>query len=157
MKNNTGALAALISDPEGKKKLYGFLDNLSTAATPLLATVIAQLEKATARWRSCCATRSSQEFTGHLNSFQEPGLDRQEARQRTEPREKLINDPADLDAANHVVIGLDESWMLRWLIRDRQSGIKRNTTKAQRSSRTRTPAVAPEANPAPTPTPTPHS
>src|SRR4029079_4743063 len=43
---------------------------------------------------------------------------------------KLINDPAIFDAANHLVIGIDESKLLRWLIRNRQrSGIQKPCTR----------------------------
>src|SRR5215831_4520026 len=130
--NNTGALAALISDPEGKKKLYGFLDNLSTAAASL-GTVIGQLEKGNGTLAILLRDEKfGREFTGHLNSFSK-SLDsigkKLDSGQGTAG--KLINDPAIFDAANHVVVGIDESWMLRWLIRDRQkSGIKKEYNQA---------------------------
>jgi phospholipid/cholesterol/gamma-HCH transport system substrate-binding protein len=160
MKNNTGALAALISDPEGKKKLYGFLDNLSTAATSL-ATVIAQLEKGNGTLAILLRDEKfGREFTGHLNSFSR-SLDSigKKLDNGTGTAGKLINDPAIFDAANHVVIGLDESWMLRWLIRDRQkSGINKEYNEAQKKQQdANAGAVAPEAAPAPAPTPTPRS
>jgi hypothetical protein len=44
---------------------------------------------------------------------------------------KLINDPSIFDAANHLVIGVNESALLRWLIRDRQkAGIKKEYNDA---------------------------
>lgn len=39
---------------------------------------------------------------------------------------KLINDPSIYNAINDVIVGVDQSWMLRWLIRNRQkAGIKK--------------------------------
>ena len=155
MKSNSGALAALISDPEGKKKLYGFLDNLSTAASSL-ATVIGQLEKGNGTLAILLRDEKfGREFTGHLNSFSK-SLDSigQKLDSGQGTAGKLINDPAIFDAANHVVVGIDESWMLRWLIRDRQkSGNKKDyneTVKKQTAT-----ANGQEAGPVSTPTPTP--
>jgi phospholipid/cholesterol/gamma-HCH transport system substrate-binding protein len=159
LKNNTGAVAALLSDPEGKKKLYGFLDNLSTAASSL-ATVIGQLEKGNGTLPILLHDEKfGREFTGHLNNFSR-SLDsigkKLDSGQGTAG--KLINDPAIFDAANHVVVGLDESWMLRWLIRDRQkSGIEKDYNEAVKKQQEANGAsTVPAGNPAPTPTPTPH-
>ncbi len=33
---------------------------------------------------------------------------------------RLLNDPEIYQALNDILIGVDESWMLRWLIRNRQ-------------------------------------
>ena len=154
MKNNSGALAALISDPEGKKKVYGFLDNLSTAASSL-ATVIGQLEKGNGTLAILLRDEKfGKEFTGHLNSFSK-SLDSigQKLDNGTGTAGKLINDPAIFDAANHVVIGIDESWMLRWLIRDRQkSGIKKEYNGAVKKQ---TATATNGGEPVPTPTPNP--
>ena len=65
---------------------------------------------------------------------------------------KLINDPALFDAANRLVVGVDQSAMLRWLVKDRQkSGIKK-----EYNDYVKTQAPAPR-EPTPTPTPTPSS
>ena len=155
MQNNTGALAALISDPEGKKKLYGFLDNLSTAAASL-GTVIGQLEKGNGTLAILLRDEQfGREFTGHLKSFSK-SLDSigQKLDNGTGTAGKLINDPAIFDAANHVVIGINESWMLRWLIRDRQkSGIKKEYNEAIQKQNSN--AALSEATPPPSPTPLP--
>ena len=125
LKSNTGAIPALLSDPEGKKKVYALVDNLGTAAGSL-ANVIQQLEKGHGTLSVLLRDEQfSKEFTGNLRSFSK-SLDsigrKLDTGQGTAG--KLINDPAIFDAANHVVIGINESAMLRWLIRDRQkSGI----------------------------------
>jgi phospholipid/cholesterol/gamma-HCH transport system substrate-binding protein len=154
MKNNTGAFAALVSDPEGKKKLYAFLDNLTNAAGSL-ATVVGQLEKGSGTLAILLRDEKfGREFTGHLKSFSK-SLDSigQKLDNGQGTAGKLINDPAIFDAANHVVVGIDESWMLRWLIRDRQkSGIKKEyneTVKKQGNAA----EPLPETSPTPPPTP----
>ncbi len=48
---------------------------------------------------------------------------------------KLINDPALFDAANRLVVGIDESAILRWLIKNRQkSGIRKAVRGGDRFS-----------------------
>ena len=60
---------------------------------------------------------------------------------------KLINDPSVFDAAHRLVVGVDQSAILRWLIKDRQkAGIKKEYHDDAHGD---SPAVAP----APTPTP----
>jgi hypothetical protein len=45
---------------------------------------------------------------------------------------KLINDPHIYDSVNDILIGIDDSWMLRWLIRNRQkTGIKHRYHEAR--------------------------
>jgi hypothetical protein len=108
----------------------------------------------------------SSEFTGNLRNLSRR-LD-SIARKLDEGQGtvgKLINDPAIFDAANHLVVGIDESKLLRWLIRDRQrSGIRKRYRDAQtRPAASKPPGgnglaeepPAPPATPSPTPTPTP--
>ncbi|HXU30086.1 MAG TPA: MlaD family protein [Thermoanaerobaculia bacterium] len=73
---------------------------------------------------------------------------------------KLINDPQIYDAVNDIVIGVEESKLLRWLIRNRQkAGIKKRYEDAQKGAPGSTapvPSAAPEpessTSPAPPPT-----
>jgi phospholipid/cholesterol/gamma-HCH transport system substrate-binding protein len=45
---------------------------------------------------------------------------------------KVINDPHIYDSVNDILIGINDSWMLRWLIRNRQkAGIKHRYHEAQ--------------------------
>src|SRR5262249_5057087 len=127
LQSNTGALSALLSDPEGKQKVYQLLDNLSVA-TVSLGKVVQQLEKGEGTIPLLLhdertgkeITRNLREFSDRLNSIGRK-LD-----EGTGTAGKLINDPAIFDAANRLVVGVDESAILRWLIKDRQkSGIKK--------------------------------
>lgn len=154
MKSNTGALAALISDPEGKKKLYAFLDNLTTAAGSL-ATVVGQLEKGSGTLAILLRDEKfGREFTDHLRNFSK-SLDSigQKLDSGQGTAGKLINDPAIFDAANHVVVGIDESTILRWLIRNRQrAGIKKEyneTVRKQGGAAEPLPDLPPTPRPSP--------
>jgi phospholipid/cholesterol/gamma-HCH transport system substrate-binding protein len=153
LRSNDGVLAALLSDPEGKKKIYTLLDNLTTAAGSLGNTV-AQLEKGDGTLAILLRDEKfGREFTQNLRSFSK-SLDsigrKLDSGQGTAG--KLINDPAIFDAANHLVIGIDDSRLLRWLIRNRQrAGIKK---VYDREGGKPSPEVS-EVSPAPAPPPQP--
>jgi phospholipid/cholesterol/gamma-HCH transport system substrate-binding protein len=153
LRSNNGMLAALLSDPEGKKKVYTFLDNLTTASGSL-ATTLQSLEKDNGALAILLRDEQfGKEFTQNLRSFSK-SLDsigrKLDSGQGTAG--KLINDPAIFDAANHLVIGIDESRLLRWLIRNRQrAGIKK---VYDRESGRASPEVS-EVSPAPAPPPQP--
>lgn len=116
-----GALPALLADPEGKKKVYGLIDNLSQAGVSLarvsgdldrgkgLLPVLLHDEAFASDFR-----RRLGDLTMHLDSISEK-LDRGDG-----SAGKLINDPALFDAASDVVVGINDSKLLRWLIRNRQ-------------------------------------
>jgi len=60
------------------------------------------------------------------------------------------------EAINDILVGVDESKMLRWLVRDRQrSGIKKryNETKAKEDAKPPLPAPPPTPSPAAPPAP----
>ncbi|HSP94136.1 MAG TPA: MlaD family protein [Thermoanaerobaculia bacterium] len=155
LRNNTGALSALLTDPEGKKKVFVLLDNLTIAAGSL-ATTLQRLEKDNGLLAILLRDEQfGKEFSDHLKSFSR-SLDsigrKLDSGQGTAG--KLINDPAIFDAANHLVIGVDESWMLRWLVRDRQkAGIKKDyeETVQKQGGAAGTPPPASEPTPRPTP------
>jgi phospholipid/cholesterol/gamma-HCH transport system substrate-binding protein len=153
LRNNNGALAALLLDPEGKKKVFGLLDNLTTAAGSL-GNAIGHLEKGNGALAILLRDEQfGKEFTQNLRSFSK-SLDsigrKLDSGQGTAG--KLINDPAIFDAANHLVIGIDESKLLRWLIRNRQrAGIKKVYDKEGGKAS----PEAPDDSPAPAPPPQP--
>jgi len=168
MNKGTGAIPALLSDPEGKKKVYDLVDRLGATAGNL-AAVTENLKTGKGALPTLLHDENfSREFTGNLRDLSKR-LDsiarKLDSGQGTVG--KLINDPAIFDAAHHLVVGIDESALLRWLIRNRQrSGIrKRYTTESGRSPSDPVPEIddrdvppesliPPEA-PGPTPTPVP--
>jgi hypothetical protein len=65
---------------------------------------------------------------------------------------KLINDPSLFDAANHLAVGVNESAILRWLIKDRQkSGINKEYNEVIRTQTAAASAAASAATPTPVP------
>ena len=63
---------------------------------------------------------------------------------------KLINDPQLYDAVNDIVVGVNDSKLLRWLIRNRQkAGIRHRYDDAQKQGSEPKPEVTP-ATPPPT-------
>ena len=156
MAKGTGAIPALLSDPEGKKKVYELVDRLSAAAGSL-AAVTENLNTGKGTLPTLLNDeRFSREFTGNLRKLS-TRLD-SIARKLDEGKGtagKLINDPAIFDAANRLVVGIDESAILRWLIRNRQkSGIRKEYEEAQSTSSVVEEDFGDEP-PVPTATPTP--
>ncbi|HEU5248564.1 MAG TPA: MlaD family protein [Thermoanaerobaculia bacterium] len=165
MASGEGMLPALLSDPEGKKKVYDLVDKLGATASSLAATA-ENLNSGKGALPTLLHDEAfSREFTGNLQSLSRR-LD-SIARKLDEGQGtvgKLINDPAIFDAANHLVVGIDESKLLRWLIRNRQrSGIRKKYRDAQAAATAA--GQAPDGNdlaaevaappPAPTVTPKP--
>ena len=130
MNKGTGAIPALLSDPEGKKKVYELVDRLSATAGNL-AAVTENLKTGKGALPTLLHDEQfSREFTGNLRDLSKR-LDsiarKLDGGQGTVG--KLINDPAIFDAAHHLVVGIDESALLRWLVRNRQrSGIRKRYT-----------------------------
>lgn len=151
MKSNSGAIPALLSDPEGKKKVYALVDNLSAAAVSL-ARIARNLETGNGALPILLHDEEfGKAFTHNLKSFSER-LDSigRKLDEGQGTAGKLINDPALFDAADRLVVGVDQSALLRWLIKNRQkAGIKKEYDEAQKAARMPTPT--------PTPTPVPKS
>jgi len=127
VRTGSGAIPALLSDPEGKKKVYALVDSLAATAAGL-ARVTENLEKGSGALPILLHDeRFGKEFTGNLRSFSER-LDSigRKLDEGHGTAGKLINDPSIFDAANRLVVGVDESSLLRWLIKNRQkAGIKK--------------------------------
>ena len=135
VRSGNGAIPALLSDPEGKKKVYELVDNLTTAATNL-AHITENLQKGSGAIPVLLNDpRFGKEFTDNLRSFS-AHLDSisRKLDEGDGTAGKLINDPALFDAANRLVVGVNESALLRWLIKDRQkAGIKKEYNDARRA------------------------
>lgn len=145
VRTGSGAIPALLSDPEGKKKIYDLVDNLALAAAGL-ARVTENLEKGSGALPILLHdAQFGKAFTGNLKSFSEH-LDSisRKLDDGTGTAGKLINDPAIFDAANHLVVGVNESAILRNLLKERQkAGIKKDykdTMRTQSIAATPTPA-----------------
>jgi phospholipid/cholesterol/gamma-HCH transport system substrate-binding protein len=156
MRTNTGAIPALLGDPQGKQKVYQLVDNLSQAAVSL-AAVSKDLEKGNGAIPLLLHDeRFAKEFTGNLRHFAQH-LDSigRKLDEGQGTAGKLINDPAIFDAATRLVVGIDESKLLRWLIRNRQRAGIRKQYEQERAKAGLPPQTEPEDVPPPDPTPPP--
>ena len=127
VRTGNGAIPALLSDPAGKQKVFALVDNLAVAAGNL-ARVTENLEKGNGALPILLHDEEfGRAFTGNLRSFAK-SLDSigKKLDDGTGTAGKLINDPSLFDAANRLAVGVNESALLRWLIKDRQkAGIKK--------------------------------
>jgi len=157
IRSGNGAIPALLSDPEGKKRVFQLLDNLS-AASVSLAKVTSQLEKGDGALPILLHDeRFGREFTNNLREFSHRlnSIGRK-LDEGTGTAGKLINDPAIFDAANDLVIGVNESKLLRWLVRDRQKSGIRKRYELEQHEPTGVEGSTPDSA-MPPPTPTPHA
>jgi phospholipid/cholesterol/gamma-HCH transport system substrate-binding protein len=145
VRTGQGAIPALLSDPEGKKKIYALVDSLAVAAASLARTT-ENLEKGSGTLPILLNDAEfGRAFTGNLRSFSQ-SLDSigRKLDDGTGTAGKLINDPSVYDAAQRLVVGVDESAILRWLIKDRQkAGIKKEYKDLHRTPPPWTPTPAP--------------
>jgi len=116
-----GILPALLNDAETADRLNGAVDNLSVASTEL-ASLTRDLREGDGLLPRLLhdeelgdqVTSDLQQLLDNLNTIS----GRLEAGDGTAGQ--LINDPEIYDALQDIVVGIDESKTLRWLIRNRQ-------------------------------------
>ncbi len=121
-----GPLPALLNDPGDRAKLDEALANLDSASKDLKEltshfgnsqALLPRLLEDQAYGREI--TERLRETVEHLDT----ATDRLVEGKGTAAR--LINDPAIYDAVNDIIVGVNKSWMLRWLLQNRQkAGIK---------------------------------
>ncbi|HEX3127151.1 MAG TPA: MlaD family protein [Thermoanaerobaculia bacterium] len=171
VQSGPGLAPALINDPQMKTSVQDTLAQLNQVARDLHGFT-ADLETSDALLpRLVNDEEYGREVTGKLQHVVDQ-LD--EVSQKLSRGDgtvaKLLNDPQIYDAVNDIIIGVNESRILRWLIRNRQKkGIERryDDTRKEMQEEGRTPPPldagpdttetppppVPEATPEPTPTP----
>ncbi len=150
LKSGQGALPALLNDPEGKKKVFDLVDNLRVTSGNLAAITSSYQNGQGLVPRlmndKAYADQALVEFTGLLHQLNDTvaKVNRGEG-----TAGKLISDPSVYESVNDILIGINESKLLRWLIRNRQqSGIqKRYDTESTKPPAT--PPPAPVVKPVP--------
>lgn len=141
-----GLLPGLLNDPAAKQKFDDTLASLQTAAKNVESftggleqsdALVPKLLKDEEYGRKVSADLSA--LVEQLNELS-TRLSHGEG-----TAAKLINDPQIYDAVNDIVIGVEESKLLRWLIRNRQkAGIKKRYEDAQKAPDGSAPPAAPE-------------
>jgi len=116
-----GPLPALLKDPEGKKKVYELVDNLRTTSANL--AVFSESMKSgqglVPRLMNDkqYGDQALAEFTGLVHQLNDMVG---KLNNGNGTAAKLVNDPSVYESINDILIGINESKMLRWLIRNRQ-------------------------------------
>jgi len=153
-----GIVPALLSDPEGKKKFYAMIDSVKITADAL-ASFSKELSSGQGTIQRLVRDESfSKEFLGDLKKLAAHLANVAAKLDSTDGTAgRLIADPAVYDAINDVLVGVNESKFLRWLVRDRQkAGIEKRyheTKAAEEASPPLPPPTPPPAGPAAAPTP----
>jgi phospholipid/cholesterol/gamma-HCH transport system substrate-binding protein len=147
-KAGNGMLPALLNDPEGKKKVFALVDNLDKTSQNL-ATFSATLQTGQGILPRLLndkpyGDQALNEFTGLLTQLNQTVG---KLNQGEGTAGKLISDPSVYESVNDILIGINESKLLRWLIRNRQqSGIQKRYDAERKN-----PAAAPAPPVAPVP------
>ena len=130
-----GALPALMNDPEEKKKVLELIDNLRTTSANL-AVFSSNLQSGQGLVPRLMTDKeygdqALTEFTSLVHQLNE-AVTKLNSGQGTVG--KLINDPSVYESINDILIGINESKMLRWLIRDRQQAGINQRVQAQQAA-----------------------
>ncbi len=149
LEGGNGALPALLSDPEGKKKVYELVDNLRTTSANL-AVFSASLKEGQGLVPRLLNDKEYGDQA--LTEFKSLVTQLDETVKKINTGEgtagKIVNDPSVYESINDILIGINESKMLRWLIRNRQQkGIEKRYDTDQKT----VPAVPPVPEPSETP------
>lgn len=139
-----GVVPALLHDPAGKQRVYELVDNLRSSSENLarFSSSLQTGEGLVPRLINDKAygDQALGEFTTLVGQLNET-VRRINTGQGTAG--KLIADPSLYESVNDILIGINESKLLRWLIRNRQqSGITRRYEEQQKA-----PAITPLTEP----------
>ncbi len=138
-----GMVPALLHDPEGKKKVYDLVDNLRVTSTNL-ATFSQSLQNGQGLVPRLMNDKAYGDQA--MNEFQLLLQQLNSAVAKINNGEgtagKLIADPSVYESINDILIGINESKLLRWLIRNRQqTGIQKRYDDQKQTT-----PVAPSVN-----------
>jgi phospholipid/cholesterol/gamma-HCH transport system substrate-binding protein len=133
--SGTGTIPALLNDPGGKKRVLELVDNLRVTSANLAAftTTLQSGQGLVPRLMNDKAygDQALNEFTMLVRQLND-AVAKLNSGQGTAG--KMISDPSVYESINDILIGINESRMLRWLIRSRQeSGIEKRYNQERKS------------------------
>ncbi len=145
--SGTGTIPALLNDPDGKKRVLELVDNLRVTSANLAAftATLQSGQGLVPRLMNDKAygDQALNEFTMLVRQLNDT-VAKLNSGQGTAG--KMISDPSVYESINDILIGINESKMLRWLIRSRQeSGIEKRYNQERKTG----PAPAAPASAAP--------
>jgi phospholipid/cholesterol/gamma-HCH transport system substrate-binding protein len=144
-----GLVPALLNDAEGKRRVFELIENLRISSANL-ATFTKSLETGQGLVPrllndKAYGDQALAEFTGLVRQLNEV-VTKINAGEGTAG--KLISDPSVYESVNDILIGINESKLLRWLIRSRQqAGIEKRVEEQKKAPATE----VPQTDPAPPP------
>jgi phospholipid/cholesterol/gamma-HCH transport system substrate-binding protein len=156
-----GMLPALLNDPEGKRRVTELVENLRLASVNLagFTDTMQKGEGIVPRLLNDKAygDQALGEFTVLIQQLNQV-VGRINNGEGTAGR--IVSDPSLYESVNDILIGINESKLLRWLLRNRQqAGIEKRAREAQKAPAVTTPEPPPivtpttEETPAPIPAP----
>ena len=150
-----GTLPALLSDPEGKKRVLELVENLRVTSANL-ATLSSNMQNGQGLVPrlfndKAYGDQALGEFTLLVHQLNE-AVGKLNTGQGTAG--KLINDPSVYESINDILIGINESKLLRWLIRSRQErGIEKRVETQQQAPPPPSTTIAKDGTTTPPPKP----
>jgi phospholipid/cholesterol/gamma-HCH transport system substrate-binding protein len=152
-----GMVPALLNDPEGKRRVYELIENLRTSSANLssFTTSLQTGQGLVPRLINDKAygDEALGEFTALVRQLNAVVT---KINNGEGTAGKLISDPSVYESVNDILIGINESKLLRWLIRSRQqAGIEKRVEEQKKAPVTGAPLIEPEVSPANPAPPTP--
>jgi phospholipid/cholesterol/gamma-HCH transport system substrate-binding protein len=151
-----GLVPALMNDPEGKRRIYEVIENLRLTSGNLSA-----LSGSMSTGQGIVPRLFNDKEFGDQALLEFTTLVKQlnvtvaRINNGEGTAGKVISDPSLYESINDILIGINESKLLRWLIRNRQqTGIERRVEETQKVPNTPPPPTitpAPDAGPTPPP------
>ena len=149
---NEGVVPALMNDPAAKARVYEVVENLR-ATSANLATFTSTLQTGQGLVPRLLNDKAygDEALIEFSTLVKQLNVTVAKLNNGEGTAGKIINDPSIYESINDILIGINESKLLRWLIRNRQqSGIERRVEEAQQVPGT---PPAPVVEPAPDVTP----
>ena len=150
--NGTGALPALLSDPSGKQRVMALIDNLEKTSANLSAFSVGLQTGEGLVPRLLNDKPYADETLRELSTLvSQLSATAKKLNEGEGTAGKLIADPGIYESINDILIGINESRMLRWLVRNRQAkGIETRYENAVSQPAAQAP-LDPEPEPVPEP------
>ena len=150
-----GMLPALLSDPEGKRRVNELLENLRVTTTNLgtFTTSLSEGQGLVPRLMNDkeYGDQALAEFTLLVSQLNET-VRKINSGEGTAGR--LVSDPSMYESVNDILVGINESRLLRWLIRNRQQqGIEQRYDEQRQTAPARPPVDVRSGTPATPATP----
>ncbi len=145
---NEGLVPALMNDPAAKQKMYATVDNLQKTSENLAAfTAAAQSGQGILPRLLNDKAYADEALTEFNTLVKQLNVTVAKINNAEGTAGKIIADPGLYESINDILIGINESKLLRWLIRNRQqSGIEKRVEEQKKMPETTTPPpVEPKA------------